>query len=137
VIAPASPFVAGGRGNRRTIDPAGYRRYDGLVHTVTSIDASSVAKIYRTIRPRLNDAYRRGGNQNSDVDNALRKSIDILLDTPVVKDPIAIVEDGKAGWEYVDEDLEELLPAQKQLLRMGPANVDRLLVWLRAFQAAL
>ena len=137
VIAPASPFVAGGRGNRRTIDPAGYRRYDGLVHTVTSIDASSVAKIYRTIRPRLNDAYRRGGNQNSDVDNALRKSIDILLDTPVVKDPIAIVEDGKAGWAYVDEDLEELLPAQKQLLRMGPANVDRLLVWLRALQAAL
>ena len=48
-----------------------------------------------------------------------------------------IVEDGKAGWEYVDEGLEELLPAQKQLLRMGPANVDRLLVWLRALQAAL
>ena len=44
VIAPASPFVAGGRGERRTIDPASYRRYDGLVQTVTSIDASSVAQ---------------------------------------------------------------------------------------------
>ena len=137
VIKPASPFVPGGRGSRRTIDPASYRRYDGLVQTVTSIDASSAAKIYRTIRPRLNEAYRRMGNQNSDVDNALRKTIDILLDTPVVKDPIPIVEDGKAGWAYADDELEGLLPTQKQLLRTGSANVDRLLVWLRAFQAAL
>jgi hypothetical protein len=137
VIAPASKFVTGGRGSRHTMDPAGYRRYDGLVQTVTSIDASSAAKIYKTIRPRLNEAYHRMGNQNSDVDNALRKSIDILLDTPVVKDPIAIVEDGKAGWAYDDGELEGLLPTQKQLLRMGSANVDRVLVWLRAFQAAL
>ena len=54
-----------------------------------------------------------------------------------MKDPIAIVEGDGAGWAYADDDLEELTPTQKQLLRMGPANVDRLLVWLRALQAAL
>ena len=91
VIAPSSPFVAAGRGGRRTIDPASYRRYDGLVQTVTSIDASNVAKIYKTIRPRLNEAYQRMGNPNGDVDRALQQSIDILLDTPVVKDPIALI----------------------------------------------
>ncbi len=62
VIAPTTPFVPAGRGLRRTIDPASYRRYDGLVQTVTSIDASSVAKIYKTIHPRLNEAYRSLGN---------------------------------------------------------------------------
>jgi hypothetical protein len=137
VVKPAAPFVPGGRGVRRTIDPASYRRYDGLVQTVTSIDASSVAKIYKTIRPRLNEAYRRMGNPASDVDNALRKAIDILLDTPVVKDPIPVIEDGKAGWAYADDELEGLLPTQKQLLRMGSANVDRVLVWLRALKSAL
>ena len=137
VIKPTTPFVPAGSGLRRTIDPASYRRYDGLVQTVTSIDASSVAKIYKTIRPRLNEAYHRIGNPASDVDNALRKAIDILLDTPVVKDPIPVIEDGKAGWAYADDQLEGLLPTQKQLLRMGAANVDRLLVWLRALQAAL
>ncbi len=137
VIAPASPFVPGGRGARRTIDPASYRRYDGLVQTVTSIDASKVATIYKTIRPRLNEAYRSMGNQTSDVDRALAKALDILLDTPVVKDPIALVEGDGAGWAYADDNLEMLLPTQKQLLRMGSANVDRLLVWLRALQAAL
>ena len=138
VLKPSTPFVPAGRGLRRTIDPASYRRYDGLVQTVTSIDASSVAKIYKTIHPRLNEAYRSLGNQTSDVDRGLAQVLDILVDTPVVKDPIAItVSDTGGGWAYVDDDLETLKPAQKQLLRMGPANVDRLLVWLRALQAAL
>ena len=136
VVKPASPFVAGGRGARRAIDPASYRRYDGLVQTVTSIDASNVAQIYRTIRPRLNEAYRRMGNPTGDVDNALRKTIEILLDTPVVRDPIEIVLD-EGAWVYVDDDLESLLPTQKHLIRMGATNVDRMLVWLRALQAAL
>ena len=137
VIAPASRFTVGGRGSRRTIDPASYRRYDGLVETVTSIDAASVARIYKTIRPRLNEAYQRSGNPTGNVDNALLKAIDILLDTPVVKDPVPVVEDGKAGWAYADDDLEALEPTQKQLLRMGPANVERLLTWLRALRTAL
>ena len=137
VIAPASRFVAAGRGSRRTIDPAGYRRYDGLVQTVTSIDASNVAKIYKTIRPRLNEAYQGMGNPNGDVDRALQQTLDLLLDTPIVKDPISLMEGDGAGWVYVDDELEELAPTQKQLLRMGSANVDRMLVWLRALKTAL
>jgi hypothetical protein len=137
MIAPASPFVPGGRGDRRVIDPASYRRYDGLVQTVTSIDASTVANIYKTIHPRLNDAYQRMGNQGRNVDQAVQLSLDILLDTPVVKDPILLVEGEGAGWEYANQELAALEPTQKQLLRMGPANVDRLLVWLRALQNAL
>ena len=67
----------------------------------------------------------------------MRKALDILLDTPVVKDPIVLVESGAAGWAYDDDELESLAPTQKQLLRMGPAHVDALLVWLRALQSAL
>ena len=52
-------------------------------------------------------------------------------------DPVQIVEDGKAGWAYEDGNLEGLLPTQKQLLRMGSSNVERLQVWLRALQNAL
>lgn len=136
VIAPIAPFVAR-RGARRTIDPASYKRYDSLVLTVTSIDASKVAQIYKTIRPRLNEAYRGLGHPEGDVDAAIRKSLEILLDTPTVKDPIALVEGHGASWEFADERLEELPSTQKQLLRMGPAHVDTLLVWLRALRNAL
>jgi hypothetical protein len=137
VLAPSSPFVAARRGNKRIVDPAGYKRYDGLVQTVTSIDASKVANIYKTIRPRLNEAYQQAGNPGRNVDSALVAALDILIDTPVVKDPVELIETGGAGWAYNDDDLEALHPTQKQLLRMGPANVDRLLVWLRALRDAL
>jgi hypothetical protein len=136
VIKPAGTFSAARRGNRSTIDPNSYKRYDGLVQTITSIDASKAAGVYKTIRPRLNEAYQQSGNPGGNVESALIKTIDILVDTPVVKGPIEIVETG-GQWAYADDDLESLLPTQRQLLRMGPANVDRLLVWLRAFRDAI
>jgi len=137
VLKPSTPFKPGSRGGKRTIDPSSYQRYDGLVTTITSIDASKVAQIYKTIRPRLNEAYQGLGHANGNVDQALQKTLDLLIETPVVKDPVVIVETGGAAWAYDDDDLESLMPTQKQLLRMGSANVDRLLVWLRALQNAL
>ena len=137
VIAPTSRFTPAGRGERRTIDPASYRRYDGLVQTVTSIDASRVAQIYKTIRPRLSDAYRAMGHPEGNVDAAINHAIDILLDTPSVKGPIALTEGSGAGWAFADDGLEDLAPTQKQLLRMGPVHADAVKVWLRALQQAL
>jgi len=137
VIAPTTPFAAAGRGARRTIDPASYKRYDGLVQTVTSIEASKVAQIYKTIRPRLNEAYRGMGHPEGNVDAAIKQALDILLDTPAIKDPVAIIVGNDAGWAYANQDLEDLAPTQKQLLRMGPAHADAVKVWLRALQSAL
>ena len=56
--------------DRRTIDPASYRRYDGLVRTVTSIDASRVAKIYKHDPPAAQRGVSRHGQSDRDVDNA-------------------------------------------------------------------
>lgn len=136
-LAPSSPMAMTGRGTRRAIDPASYRRYDGLVTTVTTIDASAVARIYKTIRPRLNEAYQNMGHPGGNVDTAVRQALDMLLDTPVVKGPVMLVEGAGARWAYADPKLEELTPTQKQLVRMGPAHTDAMLVWLRALQSGL
>jgi hypothetical protein len=135
-LAPSSPFAIASRGGRSTIDPRSYRRYDGLVQTITSIDAAKAAEVYKTIRPRLNEAYQQAGNPGANVEAAVIKAIDILIDTPVVQDPVVVVEHGGA-WAFADDDLESLLPTQKQLIRMGPANVERMVAWLRAFRDAL
>lgn len=137
VIAPKGPFVVAGRGTRRTIDPKSYDRYDSLVLTITSIDASRAAQVYKQIKPRLNEAYQKLGHANGDVDRAVRQALDILVATPVVKDPIEVVPGEGARWAYANPKLESLEPSQKQLLRMGPAHVETMLVWLRAFQHAL
>jgi hypothetical protein len=125
------------RNNRRLIDPAGYKRYDGLVLTVTSLEAAAVARLYQTIRPRLNEAYQNMGHPGGDVDAAVQQTLDILLNTPVVKGPVPLVEGPGARWAYADPDLEALTPTQKQLVRMGPAHTETLLVWLRALQAGI
>jgi hypothetical protein len=137
ILAPQSPLATTGRAGQRTIDPNSYRRYDGLVATITSMDASGVARIYHTIKPRLNEAYQSMGNPNREVDAAVQNAIDILLDTPVVEGPIRVVEGDGASWVYADRQLEALLPTQKQVLRMGPAHAEKLLTWLRAFKDAL
>lgn len=137
MLAPQSPLTTSGRPAGRTIDPDSYRRYDGLVSAVTSIDAAAVARIYRTIRPRLNEAYQNMGHPNRDVDNAVRNAIDILLDTPTVEGPIRVVEGAGARWAYADRELEGLLPTQKQIVRMGPANAEKLMAWLQALKNAL
>jgi hypothetical protein len=137
VLAPSGKFTAAGRGTRRTIDPASYRRYDGLVAAITSMEPAAVAKIYATIRPRLDEAYQGMGNRGGGVDDAVRQALDILLETPTVTDPIAIVEGEGAAWAFADPELESLTATQKQLLRMGPAHTEKLLAWLRAFRSAL
>lgn len=125
------------QGRNRSIDPASYRRYSGLVTTITSIDASAVARIYKTIRPRLNEAYQNMGNPGGNVDTALRHALDLLLGTPVTKDPVLLVEGAGARWAYADPNLERLAPTQKQLVRMGPVHTDAMLVWLRALRSGL
>jgi hypothetical protein len=137
VLAPHARLTTRGTPLQRTIDPASFRRYDGLTAAVTSMDAGAVAKVYRTIRPRLNEAYQSMGNPNRDVDNALRNAIDILLDTPIVEGPIRVVEGDGASWAYADRRLESLLPTQKQIVRLGSANGEKVLTWLRALRDAL
>ncbi len=136
-LAPRSGMAVVRRGARRSIDPASYRRFDGLVTTVTSIDASAVARIYKTIRPRLNQAYQNMGHPGGDIDAAVQQALALLLETPVVPAPVMLVEGSGARWAYEDPKLEGLTPTQKQLVRMGPAHTEAMLVWLRALKAGL
>src|SRR6185436_8253927 len=47
VLKPAGTMAATKRGTKSTIDPASYTRYDGLVQTITSMDAAKVANVYK------------------------------------------------------------------------------------------
>ena len=101
------------------------------------MDAVAVAKIYRTIQPRLNEAYQAMGNRGGNVDDGVRQAIDIVLDTPLVTEPIEVVVGDGAAWAYAKPELEGLMATQKQLVRMGPAHTEALQQWLRAFRGAI
>ena len=137
VLAPATPLTVEGRGFTRTIDPASYRRYDGIAETVASIDPAAAANVYRTIRPRLSEAYTSLGRTNSEVDVAVQQALEVLITTPIPAAPIRLNEGKGATWVFADPALESLDPAQKQLLRMGPENARKIIDMLKQLQQHL
>jgi hypothetical protein len=96
----------------------------GLVKAIT-IPWGDVATAYRTIRPRLNEAYKSLGQTESSVDVAVQQALDLLIATPIPSGPIALIEGKGATWAFADPELEALPAAQKHLLRMGPRNASK------------
>jgi hypothetical protein len=137
VLAPGSEFKVEGRGFSRTIDPASYRRYDGIADTVASIDPAAAAAVYRTIKPRLSEAYTSLGRTEADVDVAVQQALEVLIATPIPTPPVRLAEGQGATWAFADPELEALDPAQKQLLRMGPENAARIIAMLTQLQQHL
>jgi hypothetical protein len=45
-----------------------------------------------------------------------------MLQTPVPSGPVTLAE-GVASYKFDREEFEDLTPAQKQLIRMGPRNM--------------
>jgi hypothetical protein len=136
VLRPQGDFTVA-RGGPPTIAPASYRRYDGLAGIVESLDAKAVVDAYRTIHPRLDEAYRGLGRTESSVDHAIDVALQTLIDTPVPDEPLRVSSGKGATYVFADARYEALQPAQKQLLRMGPDNMRRIQTRLREIQALL
>jgi hypothetical protein len=131
---PSSPFRVMQQGRDTIIDPRSYERYDPLAAAAASLDPQACARVYATLKPRIEEASRELGNPS--FDRSLERAIALLLSTPEVKDPIRVRPRG-IGYVFADPALEALAPAQKLLLRTGPRNVQAFKAWLRALGVAL
>jgi Protein of unknown function (DUF3014) len=137
VLKPVGPFETARSGRTVTIDPDSYRRFDGVARAVSSLDANAVANVYRTIHPRLEEAYRGLGRSSLTLDQAVGSALQVLIDTPDVTGPVALMPGPGATLAYADVRLQQLLPAQKQIVRMGPENAARVRETLREIKAAI
>ena len=137
VLRPDGALRTTGSPRQLTLDPASYRRFDGIASAVASLDARAVADAYRTIHPRLDEAYRALGRSNSTVDQAVGAALQVLIDTPDVREPIRLIPGAGASYSYADPQLQTLTPAQKQLIRMGPDNLARVKARLREIKTAI
>src|SRR5581483_1757713 len=135
-LRPARPFAVVERNGRESIDPRSYQRYDGITDAIVSLDPARVARVYATLKPRIEEAYRDLGFTDHPFDRALQTSLVTLVRTPI-PDGAPIVARRGVRYVYVDERFEDLTAAQKQLLRVGPANVRRIDEWLRRLADAL
>jgi len=118
------------------VDEASYSRYDPVTGVVLSLDAASAARLYRAVKPLLQEAYRDLGYPGVDFEDTLVRAMAELLGTPVVEGPVRL-EQKILSYEMTDEKLESLSQAQKQLLRLGPKGVRAVQSKLRELAAAL
>ena len=137
VLKPGATFEVTGSRAQATIDPDSFQRYAPLATAVSSLDAAAVVRGYKTIQPRLEEAYRALGRSENSVDQALGVALDVLLATPTVDGPIRIVPGKGATYAFADPRLEALTPAQKHLIRMGPENQRMIQTRLREIREFL
>jgi hypothetical protein len=134
-LQPSDTFAVVTEGDRTYADPENGRRYDALVGAVTSLDARASARFYRGIGPLLESGLQQLGFVDREFDEFARSALDVILEVEVPEGPLEVEEDGIV-WSYVDPELENLSPASKHLLRLGPDNLLRIQSWARSFGEA-
>jgi len=88
------------------------------------------------LKPRLDEAYQDLGHKPGEVDLGVARALAHLLETPTIRADAALTR-AVLSYRYVDDDVEALSGAQKQVLRMGPRNAQTVLAKLRELAAAL
>lgn len=137
-FAPKGKFRVVRKSGRTFADPASYARYDGFAATVAGVDAVAAAKLFTELVPLFDAALRGLGENNPSALSVLLAASRELTEAPVPADDADLTEGRKGiGWVYVDERLENLSLAQKQIMRMGPRNQAAVQAKLRALTLAL
>jgi hypothetical protein len=135
-VRPSATFSAIERDGVVYIDPKSYARYDGFAAALASIDAAGAARLYATLKPRIEEAYSELGVQVP-FDRTLERAIVTLLRTPPIEDPVRLQPMGGTAYAFANPQLEGLTAAQKHLLRAGPRNVRAIKASLRAIAIEL
>lgn len=129
---PSSRAATIVRGQDLVIDPASHRRWDDLAATLLSVDPAQAAQVYQHVRPLFVEHYRTMGHPDGNFDLAIGRAAGRVLATPVLQEPVLV--DPKRGYvEHRSPELRALPGISRQLLLMGPANVQRLQEWTSRF----
>ncbi len=113
-----------------------YQRYTPLIDGLTAVNPEQSIAIYRLMKPLFQEAYAEIGYRNRDFDDALVRAIDAVLDAQTAQGPFQLIKP-KVMYIYADSEIESFSPVEKQLLRMGPQNAEKLKLALRQFKQAL
>jgi hypothetical protein len=127
--------VPGADRPRFFVDPAGFARYDRYLDMLEALPPEDMALLLKDTAPLLAEAMAELGTQVT-VNEAILEAVDQMLAVPVLRGEVELVQP-KVLFEYADPALEGLTDVQKQVLRMGPDNVERLQAYLRAMRAGL
>ena len=125
LTAPEGSFAMHKDGETIWLNAGNYERYDSTVGVLTSFNMKSMGQLFHFMRPLLENAFTEMGYRPRQMDGIILQAIDNILATPIIVEPIKLTRDS-VTYKFADPELEALLPIQKQLLRTGPENTQRL-----------
>lgn len=110
-----------------------YQRYTPIIDGLTAVNPERALAIYRMMKPLFQEAYRELGYGARDFDNTLVRAIDTVLNARTAEGPFQLIKP-KVMYIYADSEIERLNPVEKQLLRVGPQNAEKLKLALRQYR---
>ncbi len=129
-LRPEERFEVASHSGRLVIDAESYHRYDTYVDFLVSLDSAGLVETYRNVRPLIDEAYQELGYGEQPFEDVLTMAFAVVLKTPIVRGDM-VVETVRVNYTYSEQWIEDLPPVQRQLLRMGPDNVQRIQAKLR------
>jgi len=109
-----------------------HERFNQLIDTFVAVDTDQAMILYRTLQPLFQQAYAEIGSRNVNFDDTLRSAINAVLRSSNVEGPYQLVKPS-VMFLYADANIENMEEMQKQLIRIGPENTEKLKAKLRQF----
>ncbi len=113
-----------------------YQRYTPLVDSLAAVNPEGALAIYRMMKPLFQEAYAEIGYPNRNFDTTLVRAIDTVLNARTAEGPFQLIKP-KVMYVYADSEVERMSPVEKQMLRMGPQNAEKLKLALRQYRDSL
>tara|TARA_B110000858_G_scaffold198442_1_gene265095 strand:+ start:59986 stop:60864 length:879 start_codon:yes stop_codon:yes gene_type:complete len=113
-----------------------HERFNQLIDSFVAVDTDQAMILYRTLQPLFQQAYAEIGSRNVNFDDTLRSAINAVLRSPNIEGPYQLVKPS-VMFLYADANIENMEAMQKQLIRIGPENTEKLKAKLRQFSGKL
>ncbi|MGB1333263.1 MAG: DUF3014 domain-containing protein [Porticoccaceae bacterium] len=134
--SPEGTFTTHRQGDVIWLNAGNYERYDDVISILLKIDMEKMAQFFHKVRPLLESAFAELGYRPRQMDGIILQTIDNVLTTPLIVEPLKLTRDSVA-YKFADPELESLMPLQKQLLRAGPENTRRIQQQAKVLRQAL
>ena len=123
-LQPEGDLMVEERDGKTYLSEANYARYKTMVDAIEQVDVALTVNAYRFLMPVLQDAYAELGNEDLGWEESLTATLDLMTALDLPQGEIEVI--GNEGvYIFADEAMENLPPAQKALIRMGPEQAAR------------
>ena len=132
---PMAKFKTEASGIDEVTAEENYQRMTLLINTVTSIEASTLARYYQEWLPLLEKAYREQGKPDTFNQRFMQTISQVLAVNNLEQQPALIRP--SVLYQFENPEYEDATDVEKLLWRMGPDNAEELQGFLRELRYQL